>query len=702
MAVYYFRNSGVNFGDATNWSLSSGGPADGAVPDATHDAIFDANSGPCTINTSTRACKTLTCTNYTNAFTMSAALNVSGNITFGASMGASTGASSLSMIASGTLTANGHVWATLFSFEGASQTYTIASDMTFGGVLSTAVATTLVTLAGSRTITCNSGVTAAVNLAGVGTTIRIAGGTTSGTFTTCDLVLHSGSITLGNITKTGATFTYTAGTVAATGSTLTLSGTVTTSLGSNVVFGSGTFNSGSTFTFNDDIWIAGTLTLPTAGYASTYISSLNKIIYCWGIAGTSNKNEPFGNSANRPQIVFNGTGNWAYTGNLNLNVTINTAGTLTITGNKTLGSTSGAANLTYVTAAAIVYSSASLNNFGNNTLDCSGMTWPNIQMGVLSRTTTLLSNLNCSGTLTFTGASVTLSCNGFNINTNSLNVASASMNINGTTNIVLNPSVSGTWSHANQPTSFNIPLVINAAGTLTISGTVIKNGLTYTAGTVVSTGSILNWSGTMTINAPGFNLNTLNLLGNSQFLGTDGFTIANLNCTTTGVVSRWTPTNEYIITTIFNSGQADGVSKITYTSTNNAAVTATFSGTVMTVSAVTYGVISVGDTIFGEGIGTDVTVVSFGTGVGGTGTYNLSSSVGVLASGRLIITSPNIASYPKITLQNGATQSLYYTNAIDVDSTNGQTIWSFSGILLRAANWNLLTTPRAHVETWAT
>ena len=215
----------------------------------------------------------------------------------------------------------------------------------------------------------------------------------------------------------------------------------------------------------------------------------------------------------------------------------------------------------------------------------------------------------------------------------------------------------------------------------------MKNGnLIYTNGTIVSTSSVLNWSGAMTINAPGFNLNTLNLLGNSQFLGTDGFTIANLNCTTTGVVSRWTPTNEYIITTIFNSGQADGVSKITYTSTNNATVTATFSGTVMAVSSVTYGVISVGDTVFGEGIGTGVTITSFGTGVGGTGTYNLSASVGVLVVARIIITSPNIASYPKITLNNGASQSLYYTNAIDVDSTNGQTIWSNGNFSRREAS----------------
>jgi hypothetical protein len=207
----------------------------------------------------------------------------------------------------------------------------------------------------------------------------------------------------------------------------------------------------------------------------------------------------------------------------------------------------------------------------------------------------------------------------------------------------------------------------------------------------------------MTINAVGFNLGTLNLTGtgNCQFLGTNGFTMANLNCTTTGVASLWKAPNEYIITTAFNSGQADGISKITYTSSNNAVITATFATSIMTVSAVTSGVISAGDTVFGEGIGTGVTVSSQATGTpGGIGTYNLSAVVGTLTPGRLIITSPNTASYPKITLNNGASQSLYYTNAIDVDSNNGQTIWSFGSTLLRAFNWNIGTRPNGFSFAW--
>lgn len=58
----------------------------------------------------------------------------------------------------------------------------------------------------------------------------------------------------------------------------------------------------------------------------------------------------------------------------------------------------------------------------------------------------------------------------------------------------------------------------------------------------------------------------------------------------------------------------------------SSSVTASISGTVMTVTAVTTGGIRVGDTVYGTGITGTPTVSGFGTGTGGTGTYNISSS----------------------------------------------------------------------------
>ncbi len=65
MATYYFRNATATWGTASNWSLSSGGPADGAIPGNGDDVIFDSNSrATCTLNTN-RNCRTLSFTNWT-------------------------------------------------------------------------------------------------------------------------------------------------------------------------------------------------------------------------------------------------------------------------------------------------------------------------------------------------------------------------------------------------------------------------------------------------------------------------------------------------------------------------------------------------------------------------------------------------------------------------------------------------------------
>ena len=56
--------------------------------------------------------------------------------------------------------------------------------------------------------------------------------------------------------------------------------------------------------------------------------------------------------------------------------------------------------------------------------------------------------------------------------------------------------------------------------------------------------------------------------------------------------------------------------------------TASISGTTMTVTAVSFGVISVGDLLVGFG-GTDTIVTAFGTGTGGVGTYTVANSQGI-------------------------------------------------------------------------
>lgn len=64
--------------------------------------------------------------------------------------------------------------------------------------------------------------------------------------------------------------------------------------------------------------------------------------------------------------------------------------------------------------------------------------------------------------------------------------------------------------------------------------------------------------------------------------------------------------------------------KMGSTGTPKATFAASIVGTVMTVSAISFGVIGIGQTIVASGVPDAVTVVSFGTGSGGTGTYNIS------------------------------------------------------------------------------
>lgn len=60
--------------------------------------------------------------------------------------------------------------------------------------------------------------------------------------------------------------------------------------------------------------------------------------------------------------------------------------------------------------------------------------------------------------------------------------------------------------------------------------------------------------------------------------------------------------------------------------------TASFATNVMTVTAVTSGTVKVGQQVIGAGLPANTYVASFGTGTGGAGTYNLTTSPGTIAA----------------------------------------------------------------------
>jgi hypothetical protein len=71
----------------------------------------------------------------------------------------------------------------------------------------------------------------------------------------------------------------------------------------------------------------------------------------------------------------------------------------------------------------------------------------------------------------------------------------------------------------------------------------------------------------------------------------------------------------------------------------NASVTATCATNVLTVTAVASGVLAVGQLVQGVGIPPNTYILSLGTGTGGTGTYNLTTTPGTLPSSTFTLTS---------------------------------------------------------------
>ncbi len=89
----------------------------------------------------------------------------------------------------------------------------------------------------------------------------------------------------------------------------------------------------------------------------------------------------------------------------------------------------------------------------------------------------------------------------------------------------------------------------------------------------------------------------------------------------------------------------------------NATATGSISGTVLTLTAVT-GTIFVGQIISGSGVTSGTQIISFGTGTGGTGTYNVQTSQTVSSTALALAGASNWTTF----VQNGITQATGTTN----------------------------------------
>jgi hypothetical protein len=274
---------------------------------------------------------------------------------------------------------------------------------------------------------------------------------------------------------------------------------------------------GTIYTLADNLTVTGTLTMGTQNATQTINGN---IIYAGGsmtLIGISGSGIVTGTT----DIVLNGTGTWSNPNGINSlknDLTINTAGTITISG--TIYYNTG--TLTY-TAGTVLNTGASLVATGSLVLPSFLTTWDTITLNGTSGqytiptgyvvndlnitgsasgpsyTVTLEGNITVNDDLAIGSQNVTQTINGYIIYVGGdLTVLGISGNgvVTGTTDIVLNGT--GTWSNPTGYNSLRNDLTINTAGSITVSGTVYYDTgtFTYTSGTVTTTGSTLVIGGT--------------------------------------------------------------------------------------------------------------------------------------------------------------------------------------------------------------
>ena len=163
-----------------------------------------------------------------------------------------------------------------------------------------------------------------------------------------------------------------------------------------------------------------------------------------------------------------------------------------------------------------------------------------------------------------------------------------------------------------------------------------------------------------------------------------------------------------------------GETAASVTAKAGASVTASVSGTTLTVTAVASGgVIAVGDTIYFSSVGKTATISAFGTGSGGTGTYTLSYTgsassftgsisgttltVTAIASGSIItdqvLTGNSVTSGTKVVTQLSGTTGGIGTYSVDISQTRSS--GSFTGTYTVASSTISILSPTMTVTAVA-
>lgn len=337
------------------------------------------------------------------------------------------------------------------------------------------------------------------------------GGIAPSSTDTIDFTATSGQLTVNaNFTIAGIDFTNYVNTLTMS-AILYVKGNVTLVAGMTIAGASKlSVNATSTITSNGKTW-------PNAvDFNMTAASQTVTVADDWNITGTvsfltniatfnGNKISVGGsltNNTNGGTTLFElvGTGTWTSSGFKN-SLTINTAGTITFSG--TVYYNTG--TLTYTTGT-VTTTGSTLSVNAASTLDISGINLNNITFGG-TITVTLLSDLNCTGTLTIGGIST--------FNNNNINVGGSLVMSNSSTGTTqINLIGTGSWS-GGYPVKNN--LTIKSTAIIDIVGSVQFNTGTF----IVELGAQVNASNSSFFTAVNstttFDISTIKL--NNFYLG---------------------------------------------------------------------------------------------------------------------------------------------------------------------------------------
>jgi len=475
-----------------------------------------------------------------------------------------------------------------------------------------------------------------------------------------DFTGYTNTLTMSNTITCGGSVTLASG--------MTITGINDLRLGANCtiksngkIFSGGMqlINGAITVTLADDWTILGTLTKTI----TTGDGILNGNTLTIG-GGLTVSNRILGTT----NLIMNGTGTWTSNTNCNLgcNLTFNTIGTITISGTVFLG-TSTSITLTYI-AGIIITTGSTLQLGRTHVLNTGGMTWNNVSMvnqNGFGTSTTLNSDLNIAGNLVCFGS---IFNGAFNVNVGGNVTTDPTFNTTGTATIIMNGT--GTWSGHG---SISNNLKFNTSGTITISNAVFfKTGtLTYTAGTIITSGDTLSILGSCTLNTSGIIWNNIAITGSTTITLASDFKFA--GTLTNASTSSFAGSHSVIST----GNSTHTLSALLTFKKLNLQGNTTFAGT----SGFTT------DTLTCATAGTTQTLVS-------TKTYTVNKLLtitGTLASPISFLATTGGSK--AIVTVGSASNDVSFCNAADIGSSLGYTVWDYKGTLSNTSNWNLLTPP---------